>query len=238
MKFSIIISDPPWEFSDRLTMSKVKRGAAAHYNTLSIDELCELKVKDICDPDGTVLCLWVIGSMLEDGLRVMKSWGFSQKQILVWNKIKQEPLQSLKKAIKSSNATTQSSIDKEIDQFSLNSTLSFGMGHLWRQCHEICLVGINNTKIYKKLKNKSQRSVFFAANEKHSTKPNALHESLDLMFPDTSDYKLNRLEMFARRQYPGWYSIGNEILVNGVAEDIRDSLARLKAQNELSSIVT
>ena len=90
MNFQVIIADPPWAPDDSLLMSTVKRGAAANYPVLSVDEICNLPVKEISDPDGCVLCLWVIGSMLEEGMRVMKAWGFEQKQVFVWVKTKKQ----------------------------------------------------------------------------------------------------------------------------------------------------
>ena len=97
--------------------------------------------------------------------------------------------------------------------------LSFGMGRLFRQTHEICLIGINNTKIYKHLENKSQRSVCFKNNAGHSIKPESLQNSLDLMFP-----KANKLEMFARRKRENWTNIGHNVLDG---EDIVISLQNL-----------
>jgi len=95
------------------------------------------------------------------------------------------------------------------------------LGRLFRQSHEICLIGINNNKIYKKLQNKSQRSVCFAENIKHSAKPEYLQNSLDIMFPDA-----NKIEIFARRQRPGWECIGNEA-PGTMGEDIRVSLDKI-----------
>jgi N6-adenosine-specific RNA methylase IME4 len=101
----------------------------------------------------------------------------------------------------------------------LGEMLAFGMGRLFRQTHEICLIGTSDNKIYKRLKNKSQRSVSLAPNLRHSSKPENLQDSLDEMFPSG-----NRLELFARRHRKDWVCLGNEIC-NG--EDIRDSLAKL-----------
>ena len=95
------------------------------------------------------------------------------------------------------------------------------MGHLFRQTHEICLIGINNNGVYKKLKNKSQRSVMFAENLKHSAKPELLQDRLELMFPDA-----NFLEVFGRRSRSNWTVIGNESPTT-LGEDIRISLANL-----------
>ena len=73
--------------------------------------------------------------------------------------------------------------------------------------------------IHKHLANKSQRSVSFAPNLKHSAKPEHLQDSLDIMFPQGK-----KLELFARRVRPDWTCLGNEIC-NG--EDITVSLAKL-----------
>lgn len=97
------------------------------------------------------------------------------------------------------------------------------MGRLFRQSHELCLIGINNNNIYKKLSNKSQRSVSFGENLKHSAKPEHLQDSLELMFPDK---ELNKIEIFARRQRPKWFCLGNESPMS-YNEDIKISLNKL-----------
>lgn len=229
MKFSVIVADCPWAFEDELNHDDTPRGAAANYPLLDIKELCKLKVKELADPNGCILVLWSIGSLLDDAMDLMKAWGFKQKQIFVWQKTKQQPLENLKKAIrkhkKLTGAALLQKVEEEIDAFDLNGTSAFGMGRLFRQTHEVCLVGINSTKIYKQLKDKSQRSVSIQPATKHSKKPEDLQDRLDKMFPSTD---LNRLEMFARRVRPGWTCVGNEIC-NG--EDIRDSIDRLIAGN-------
>lgn len=231
MKFQVIVADCPWGPADKLKMSKVKRGAASNYSTLSIADLSLLQVPKLADPNGTVLVLWVLGSMLSEGLKVMKDWGFTQKQTFVWVKTKKEPLQSLKKSIRKIRPPTKSLIEKEIDLFNQNGTMSFGMGRLFRQSHEICLVGINCTKIYKKLKNKSQRSVCFDENRGHSTKPELIQDYLDLMFPNC-----DKLELFARRNRNGWVVLGDEVC-NG--EDIRVSIGKLiQVSNASPSLIT
>ncbi len=78
-------------------------------------------------------------------------------------------------------------------------------------------------KIYSKLQNKSQRSVIFGVNEKHSKKPDSLQDKLELMFPDCAGHFL---EMFARRDKPNWTCIGNQC-PSSFGEDIRVSLERI-----------
>lgn len=225
-QFQVIVADCPWAFGDSLKMSDVPRGALANYSTMSISEIKELSVKDVADPSGCVLALWVPSSLLQAGMDTMKTWGFEQKQTYIWVKTKKDAWHDMvkrcltlyqapipnKKRLKQAVSTVMKHID-------WNSILGFFMGRLFRQTHEICLIGTNNNKIYKKLMNKSQRSVSFAPNLKHSAKPETLQDSLEFMFPNTK-----RLEIFARRHRSGWTCIGNEVC-NG--EDIRDSLKNL-----------
>lgn len=231
-KYTCIVVDPPYDFSDRLSMSDVKRGAKANYDTMSMQEIRDLPIKEICDPDGAVLCLWVPSSLLQDGLDIMKFWGFKQKQTYIWVKVKKSPIlekigmkqiiSHFKKLNNFNWTIAGSSIKKFIDEFSLNNILSFGMGRIFRQTHEICLIGTNSNKIYKKLQNKSQRSVSFGENLKHSAKPEHLQNSLDIMFPDND---FNKIEIFARRLRNGWKCLGNEVCDG---EDIRVSLKKLR----------
>jgi N6-adenosine-specific RNA methylase IME4 len=207
MKFQLIVIDPPWQPQDKLTHSEVARGAEANYSTMSNADIAALTVKELADPEGCLLALWCLGSMLQEGMDVMKSYGFIQKQVYVWAKTLKEPLKATHDKMKASELT---------------NVLGFGMGRLFRQSHEICLIGINTTAIYKKLENKSQRSVAFACNDEHSHKPETLQDSLELMFPSVSA----KLELFARRERSGWICRGNEC-PSSMGEDIRVSIQNL-----------
>lgn len=186
MKHQVIIADPAWGFDDGLKKMKrkVKRSAASQYHTMTPQQVAALQVKDLADPAGCVLALWVPGSMLEDGLMVMKAWGFKLKQIFVWVKLKKD-------------------YAKEKDW---NSATRVGMGRLFRQSHEIALICTSGKSVYKFLKNKGQRSVCFDLNRGHSIKPSLLHERLDKMFPEAQ-----KVELFARRPMKGWTVLGDEI---------------------------
>ena len=229
-KFSVIVADPPWPFNDSLKMSDVPRGAQANYDTMTMQQIREMPVQEACHPDGAVLCLWVPGSLLQEGLDTMKAWGFAHKQTYVWVKTKKYKFDRFSKWIKKSILRhKQIAYDKfaydraikaiidSLPRIALVEELAFGMGRLFRQCHEICLIGTRG-KIYSQLANKSQRSVGFAENLKHSAKPEDLQDSLEAMFP-----KARKLELFARRLRPGWTCLGNEI----DGKDIYDALADL-----------
>lgn len=84
-KYSVILVDPPWRYRNKNTGGSMKSGACAKYDTMSVDELCELSVSRICERDA-VLFLWTTNPMLEDSFRVMKAWGFEYKTMLTWYK--------------------------------------------------------------------------------------------------------------------------------------------------------
>jgi N6-adenosine-specific RNA methylase IME4 len=223
--FRVIVADPPWPFGDTLSMSDVARGAEANYDTMTIKDIQELPIQKFAHKDGAILALWVPSSLLQEGMDTMKSWGFKHKQTYIWVKTKKIALSDLVSVLKPKGVTDKNykdyfkRISTIVKSANMNAILAFGMGRLFRQTHEICLIGISDNKIYKRLKNKSQRSVSLAPNLRHSSKPEDLQDSLDEMFPTG-----NRLELFARRHRKGWICLGNEIC-NG--EDIRVSLAKL-----------
>lgn len=182
MKYDVIVADPPWAFGDALKKmkKKTKRSAASQYKVMSPGQVAALDVPSLVNPNGCVLALWVPSALLMDGLMVMQAWGFSLKQTVVWIKTK--------KRIKDPN-----------------NALAFGMGRLFRNTHEIALIGTVG-KVYGNLENHSQRTVIMAPNLGHSVKPEALQDSIEMMFPNA-----NKLELFARRVRPNWGCVGNNI---------------------------
>lgn len=184
--YRVICADPPWSFSDDLKQMKrpVKRSASSQYNVMSLQDIIAMDVKSLIDPEGTLLALWVPGSMLQAGLDVMKAWGFKQKQNFIWVKTKKDP-------------------HLESD---MNKMTRVGMGRLFRQSHETVLIGTAGKSVYKFLQDKSQRSVAFDPNKGHSVKPETLQDRLDLMFPGEK-----KLELFGRRLRPGWDVLGDAI---------------------------
>ena len=76
-KYDIIYADPPWSYK---VWSKKGEGrsAASHYNTMSKEDIQNLPVQDIAS-DNSVLFLWVTPPCLEEGLELIKKWGFTYK---------------------------------------------------------------------------------------------------------------------------------------------------------------
>ncbi|MFP3975668.1 MAG: MT-A70 family methyltransferase, partial [Dehalococcoidia bacterium] len=73
----VIYADPPWEYSNAL---RQWGPAQAHYPTMSIDELCDLKIPAA---ENAVLFLWVTNPFLRDAFQVIDAWGFEYKTNMV-----------------------------------------------------------------------------------------------------------------------------------------------------------
>lgn len=80
-KYNIIYADPPWRYWE-----SGNKNQSAHYKTMTIDEICDLPIKDISAEDS-VLFLWVTYPILAEAFRVIESWGFKYSTAaFVWVK--------------------------------------------------------------------------------------------------------------------------------------------------------
>jgi len=81
--YKTIYADPPWLERGG---GKIKRGADKHYDLMKTSDIAQLPVKDLAHPDGCHLYLWVTNNFFEDGLHVMRSWGFKYITTITWLK--------------------------------------------------------------------------------------------------------------------------------------------------------
>ena len=77
-KYNIIYADPPWSYHTWSGKGKEKKSAENHYPCMKKEEIQQLPVPDICAQD-CVLFLWVTFPCLEEGLELIKKWGFTYK---------------------------------------------------------------------------------------------------------------------------------------------------------------
>ena len=91
--YQVLYADPPWDYaghSQHDTKTAVK-SANGHYDTMTLDKLKELKVKEKCDKD-CVLFLWTSSPHLPQAIELMTAWGFDYKTVaFVWEKQKTNP---------------------------------------------------------------------------------------------------------------------------------------------------
>jgi len=93
-KYQIIYADPPWTYRSKECLAKtsILNGKLnTHYKTMSLKEIKNLKIKNIAD-NNCLLFLWVVSPMLDNGIDLMKSWGFKYSTIaFIWHKQKTNP---------------------------------------------------------------------------------------------------------------------------------------------------
>ena len=187
----VLVADPPWSFSDKLTMGEVKRGAGSNYSTMSLEE-----VKAFQPPcpvaDDALLFLWSVAAMKEEALAVVRAWGFAPKSEIVWVKT-------------SRNIYTDVPSGSEVIIFPETlQGLAFGMGRYVRNCHETCLIA-SRGKGNQLIEDRAVRSVFFAPAGRHSEKPEAFYGIVERLAGGPY------VELFARRRRPGWHCFGDEL---------------------------
>lgn len=107
--YNIIYADPPWQYRDKALAGN--RGAVCKYPVMTQEALCALPVGELASPD-CCLFMWVTMPKLQDGLDVIKAWGFEYK----------------------TNAFTWIKKNKIAD------TLFWGMGRWTRANAELCLL--------------------------------------------------------------------------------------------------
>jgi N6-adenosine-specific RNA methylase IME4 len=83
LRFGTLYADPPWPYRN----ARGRGAAARHYRTMPLDQIVALKEYVI--PLAAARChlhLWTTKSFLEEGLAVLKEWGFRFKSYRVWVK--------------------------------------------------------------------------------------------------------------------------------------------------------
>ncbi len=151
-KYSIIYADPPWSF--RTWSNKGKgRSAEQHYPTMKKEDIQNLPISRIC-ADDCVLFLWVTSPCFEQGLELIKAWGFTYKTV----------------------AFTWAKKNKKSDSFFM------GMGYYTRANAEYCLLATKGKVL--ECKSKSVSSLLCTHIERHSKKPDETRERIVQLFGD------------------------------------------------------
>lgn len=77
-RYSIIYADPPWSYKTWSGKGKEKKSAENHYPCMSKQDIQALPVERLADKD-CILFLWVTFPCLEEGLELIRAWGFKYK---------------------------------------------------------------------------------------------------------------------------------------------------------------
>jgi N6-adenosine-specific RNA methylase IME4 len=183
--FDVILAHPPWKYRN----SAVQGAAASHYRTTPTDELEKLPVAGRAAPTGCLLAMWATYPKLPDALRLIEAWGFEFISGFGWVKTCKD-----------------------------GSTPRAGIGFWTRGVAEHLLLATRG-KVRPPPRPPGARpgivgeykfpmDVLHAPRGPHSVKPREIHEFLEEM---TAHIGARRLEMFARRERPGWVVWGDEV---------------------------
>jgi N6-adenosine-specific RNA methylase IME4 len=198
--FRLLVADPPWRFSDKLTMSGVKRGAATNYSTMSDEEIVGLgaSIRAIVD-DNAFGAMWFPGSKVITAIEAFRAWGFYPKGIGTWVKGRLGLCGPMTPMVQT----------------------AFGMGRYFRGATELFIFGTRGKCPIPDGGSKSERNVILEPRMQHSRKPEALQDALERMYPGAP-----AIELFARRSREGWMCVGLEC-PDTQGEDIHASIERI-----------
>lgn len=189
-KYSIIYADPPWEYRNKT----IRGGAQKHYSTMSIEEICALPIERIRASD-CALFLWATQPNISMAQELLEAWGFRYINFaFTWvklNKLWMDKLVSL------ATAPTE-----EQKLFELERLFFMGNGFYTRGNPEVCLLGIRGKM---PVVAKNVRQLVVSPLGEHSEKPPEVRQRIEALYGDVP-----RIELFARKDYPGWATWGDE----------------------------
>jgi N6-adenosine-specific RNA methylase IME4 len=151
-KFGTILADPPWRFSNRTGKIAPEHKRLSRYETLTFKEIEELPVKKVTAEEAH-LYLWVPNALLQQGLEVLKAWGFTYKTNIIWHKIRKD-----------------------------GGPDGRGVGFYFRNTTEMVLFGIKGRlRTFKP--GRKQVNIIKARKREHSRKPDELYEIIESCSP-------------------------------------------------------
>lgn len=149
-KYQIILADPPWSY--KVWSNKGKgRSAESHYHTMEAQSIRNMPIKDIADKNA-VLLMWVTYPCLEEGLELIKAWGFKYKTCAFsWVKMNKK-----------------------------SNTPFVGMGYYTRANNEICLLATKGKPLQRQ--SRSVQQVIISPIREHSRKPDEVRDRIVALF--------------------------------------------------------
>lgn len=152
-KYRTIYADPPWQFQNRTGKVAPEHKRLRRYETMPLCDLLQLPINSISD-EKCHLYLWVPNALLPEGLEVMKTWGFTYKTNIIWEKVRH---------------------DGQPD--------GRGVGFYFRNVTEILLFGIRGTKNRTLNPARSQVNLIRSMKREHSRKPDEIIPIIEACSP-------------------------------------------------------
>jgi N6-adenosine-specific RNA methylase IME4 len=88
-KFHTIVLDPPWLFMNSTGKVAPEHKRLFRYETMTMEEIKDLPIPEL-SADKCHLYLWVPNALIQEGLEIMKHWGFKYKTNLIWYKVRKD----------------------------------------------------------------------------------------------------------------------------------------------------
>jgi N6-adenosine-specific RNA methylase IME4 len=150
--YQTILADPPWRFTNRTGKMAPEHKRLSRYNTLSMQEIMDIPVSTKAN-SSCHLYLWVPNPLLQEGLEVMKAWGFQYKANIVWHKVRKD-----------------------------GGPDGRGVGFYFRNTTEIVLFGIKG-RMRTLAPGRSQVNIIRTQKQEHSRKPDELYQLIEKCSP-------------------------------------------------------
>ena len=152
-KFSTILADPPWQFTNRTGKMAPEHRRLSRYATMTLDEILELPVAQMARPTSH-LYLWIPNALLGEGLEVMKRWGFTYKTNFVWYKVRKD-----------------GGPDRR------------GVGFYFRNVTELVLFGTRGKNARTLQPGRRQENILLTRKREHSRKPDEFYQIIEACSP-------------------------------------------------------
>jgi N6-adenosine-specific RNA methylase IME4 len=152
-RFSTVLADPPWEFTNKTGKVAPEHRRLHRYATMTLDEIMALPIAQFVALTAH-LYLWVPNALLPEGLAVMKAWGFTYKSNVVWHKIRKD-----------------------------GGSDGRGVGFYFRNVTELILFGVRGKNARTLAPGRRQVNFLETRKREHSRKPDELYDIVERCSP-------------------------------------------------------
>lgn len=225
----MVAADNPWGHDNY--GSKDHGAAKAHYDEMTVEELCGMPVRELLHPGGALLALWCTSPQAADGAHreVADAWGFTlTTRLFVWLKCNRAcescghpfeahaaapvtgagpPAGACGDCARSGKRAAEGRICR-----AFAPSMDFGPGNYTGANAEDVWLGVRGgrgkapARWSKDRARRDVRSVIIAPTDEHSRKPEQMQDRLEALWPHVAPQ--DRVEMFARRRRAGWLCWG------------------------------
>ena len=184
--YDVILADPPWAYEVWNKDTGSGRSAESHYPTMSLDDICALPIASLA-ADNCALFMWAVWPSIFDAQKVIEAWGFKYKTLA-------------------------------FEWFKMNTSgkgWHVGMGYYTRANPEPCLLAVRGSMPVAVHDERNTLTTYtdqmfglpmVEKVKEHSRKPEEQYRKIEALYPN-----MRYLELFARRQRPGWDVFGNQV---------------------------